>query len=253
MPWGDPHLVNIVPLDHYRSDDVRSFMSNTGRNDLRAARFSVQNSPTSVTNSRTSPGRCTTVCRSIGKWKASSIASRWRDGAVTMCGRSMCPPCVSAFSLSSVKTNAFQLQRTFFERVLGLFMPSNTTLSRNERCTMGLTSFLTLGVILLIVSDLMPKSDTEFCILGTSSACYKQAKFFLFRPLPPLRHDCHLCRHNCVDHRHAHEHVVRAAAVARAQLVKTSNAIAMHVYSGFCASYFYPTGLTSVPRMRTSQ
>jgi hypothetical protein len=41
----------------------------------------------------------------------------------------------------------------------GLFTPTTQKQERTEKCTMGLTALLTMSVILLIVTDLMPKTS----------------------------------------------------------------------------------------------
>jgi nicotinic acetylcholine receptor len=43
----------------------------------------------------------------------------------------------------------------------GLFTPGSNSQERTERCTMGLTALLTMAVILLMVAEMMPKSDAH--------------------------------------------------------------------------------------------
>ena len=47
-----------------------------------------------------------------------------------------------------------------------MFMPSDENMERTEHCTLGVTSMLTLSVILLILSEYLPKSDQNFSIWG---------------------------------------------------------------------------------------
>ncbi len=50
----------------------------------------------------------------------------------------------------------------------GLFTPSTNDRELSEKCTLGLTALLTMAVILLIVADMVPKSNTDhFPLLGT--------------------------------------------------------------------------------------
>jgi hypothetical protein len=50
----------------------------------------------------------------------------------------------------------------------GLFSPSTNHQEREEKCTLGLTALLTMAVILLIIADMVPKSDSNrFPLLGT--------------------------------------------------------------------------------------
>jgi hypothetical protein len=49
---------------------------------------------------------------------------------------------------------------------IGLFSPFSASLERQEKVTMGLTAMLTLVVLLLIITELMPKSATSFPHLG---------------------------------------------------------------------------------------
>ena len=51
--------------------------------------------------------------------------------------------------------------------LMGMFTPSSKSHERGEKCSMGLTSLLTIAVILLMVADMVPRADTkEFPILG---------------------------------------------------------------------------------------
>ena len=51
--------------------------------------------------------------------------------------------------------------------LLGMFTPSSKSHDRTEKCSLGLTSLLTIAVILLMVADMVPKSDTQtFPLLG---------------------------------------------------------------------------------------
>ena len=50
--------------------------------------------------------------------------------------------------------------------IFGIFIPSNNRSERTEKVTMGLTALLTLAVLLLMVSDMTPKSNAnEFPLL----------------------------------------------------------------------------------------
>ena len=50
--------------------------------------------------------------------------------------------------------------------LIGLFSPSTAHFERSEKCSMGSNTLLNMTVILLIVSSLMPKSATQFPLLG---------------------------------------------------------------------------------------
>ena len=51
--------------------------------------------------------------------------------------------------------------------LMGMFTPTTKSQERSEKCTMGLTSLLTIAVILLMVADMVPKSNShEFPVLG---------------------------------------------------------------------------------------
>jgi hypothetical protein len=48
-----------------------------------------------------------------------------------------------------------------------MFTPSANHQDRQERCTLGLTSLLTIAVILMIVADYVPRSNaTQYPKLG---------------------------------------------------------------------------------------
>jgi nicotinic acetylcholine receptor len=50
---------------------------------------------------------------------------------------------------------------------LGLFSPFTNQPAREEKCTLGMTSLLTIAVILLIIAEMVPKSNTaQFPLLG---------------------------------------------------------------------------------------
>lgn len=53
-------------------------------------------------------------------------------------------------------------------RLVGLFTPSSSTGERFERQSIGLTSLLSLAVILLILGEVMPKSAQQFPRIGAS-------------------------------------------------------------------------------------
>uniref|UniRef100_A0A914V2R5 Uncharacterized protein n=1 Tax=Plectus sambesii TaxID=2011161 RepID=A0A914V2R5_9BILA len=50
--------------------------------------------------------------------------------------------------------------------IFGIFSPNSDSGDRNEKVTMGLTTLLTMAVILLIVTDKMPKSSAGMSLLG---------------------------------------------------------------------------------------
>ena len=50
--------------------------------------------------------------------------------------------------------------------VTGLFLPSSASYERTERVTMGLTALMSIAVILISVSDKMPRDPTQYPILG---------------------------------------------------------------------------------------
>lgn len=50
--------------------------------------------------------------------------------------------------------------------LIGLFSPSSASQERSEKTSIGLTALLTMAVILMMVSDLMPKNATSFPKLG---------------------------------------------------------------------------------------
>ncbi len=53
----------------------------------------------------------------------------------------------------------------------GMFIPSMNTQERTEKCTMGLTALLTMSIVLLMVTDVMPKVDAgRFPLLGGYAA-----------------------------------------------------------------------------------
>ena len=48
-----------------------------------------------------------------------------------------------------------------------MFIPGTNRHERNEKCTMGLTSLLTLAVILMITAEMTPKTSIgEYSVLG---------------------------------------------------------------------------------------
>jgi hypothetical protein len=49
---------------------------------------------------------------------------------------------------------------------VGLFSPSSCQVERQEKCSLGANALLNMTVILLIVSNLMPKSAMQFPLLG---------------------------------------------------------------------------------------
>jgi uncharacterized membrane protein len=51
--------------------------------------------------------------------------------------------------------------------IVGIFSPFNDEGQREEKVTMGLTTLLTMAVILLIITDQMPKSSERMPLLGT--------------------------------------------------------------------------------------
>ena len=56
--------------------------------------------------------------------------------------------------------------------LLGLFTPTTSHQERGEKCTMGLTALLTMLVMLLILSETLPKSADEFPRLGKHFVIY---------------------------------------------------------------------------------
>uniref|UniRef100_A0A914W2E2 Neurotransmitter-gated ion-channel transmembrane domain-containing protein n=1 Tax=Plectus sambesii TaxID=2011161 RepID=A0A914W2E2_9BILA len=50
--------------------------------------------------------------------------------------------------------------------IIGIFTPSSNIFERNERVTLGLTTLLSMAVILNIVADQMPKSSEGLPLLG---------------------------------------------------------------------------------------
>ena len=70
---------------------------------------------------------------------------------------------------SQHSTASFALLNFISGRSSGLFMPSDHGEGRTERCTFGITAFLTVAVLLLVVNEKLPKSDdNESIILGCS-------------------------------------------------------------------------------------
>ena len=59
--------------------------------------------------------------------------------------------------------------------ISGMFSPSNNEQTRVEKCTLGLTALLTMAVILLMVSDMVPKSSSsDMPMLGMFIQCIFQ-------------------------------------------------------------------------------
>jgi hypothetical protein len=50
--------------------------------------------------------------------------------------------------------------------IMGVFAPFNESGEREEKVTMDLTTLLTMAVILMIITDQMPKSSTGMPLLG---------------------------------------------------------------------------------------
>lgn len=54
--------------------------------------------------------------------------------------------------------------------VIGIFAPFNDAGDREEKVTMGLTTLLTMTVVLTIIADRMPKSSEGLPLLGNASS-----------------------------------------------------------------------------------
>ena len=52
------------------------------------------------------------------------------------------------------------------ENVLGLFSPTNDSGEHSEKVTMGLTSLLSMTVLLLMISENLPKTNQGLPLLG---------------------------------------------------------------------------------------
>jgi nicotinic acetylcholine receptor len=50
--------------------------------------------------------------------------------------------------------------------IMGVFSPFNESGKREEKVTLGLTTLLTMAVILMIITNQMPKSSTGMPLLG---------------------------------------------------------------------------------------
>jgi hypothetical protein len=55
--------------------------------------------------------------------------------------------------------------------IVGVFSPFNDAGKREEKVTMGLTTLLTMAVILMIITGLMPKSSNT-PLLGLCRSCF---------------------------------------------------------------------------------
>ncbi len=68
--------------------------------------------------------------------------------------------------------------------IIGIFSPFNESGEREEKVTMGLTTLLTMAVILMIIAGDMPKSADGVSLLGmllqiTISACIARVRQFV--------------------------------------------------------------------------
>jgi uncharacterized membrane protein len=71
--------------------------------------------------------------------------------------------------------------------IIGIFSPFNDSGGREEKVTMGLTTLLTMAVILLIITDQMPKSSERMPLLGIT---YTKPQL---EPKPEPKHEQRMC------------------------------------------------------------
>jgi hypothetical protein len=104
----------------------------------------------------------------------------------------------------------------------GMFIPSMNSQERTEKCTMGLTALLTMAIVLLMVTDVMPKVEAaRFPLLG---GCARNNSFVA--TIIHRRH-LHSVRNRIVHYWHTNIHMHYVFTLERI-LRSTSSRLAVH-------------------------